>query len=124
MTHYQEKYGSGEEFGLPQRLQEARDSLRTLLKMYKGVPQSVLGGNYVTWQQGKSLGKKYPGGTDTGLGWPYLRYLGTVPTAWTGLALLYQPDVGQPVNPDANPYAVPSQPVPSTKDCSCLPSGH
>jgi len=121
MVHYQQKYGSGAEFQLAEHLKQARDSLKILLTMYKGVPQSVLGGNYGKWQSGKAIGTKYPGGTDTGLGWPYLRYLGTVPTAWTGLALLYQGGEGLPANEDANPYAVPSMPMPTGKDCSCLP---
>jgi len=121
MAHYQQKYGPGEELRLPEHLKQGRDSLKLLLTRYKGVPQSVLGGNYGAWQSGKAIGTKYPGGTDTGLGWPYLRYLGTVPTAWTGLALLYQSSDGEPVNEDANPYAIPAQPVPAGGDCSCLP---
>jgi len=119
MAHYQQKYDSGADIGLPGHLQQTRNSLRTLLAMYKGVPQSVLGGNYGMWQA-RRFGK-YPGGTDTGLGWPYLRYLGTVTTAWTGLALMYQADDNGPVNEDANPYALPKQPVPGGTDCSCLP---
>lgn len=118
MAHYQQRYGPGEELGLPQALRQARDSLRTLLALYHGVPQSVLGGNYGLWQ-GHKFGQ-YPGGTDTGLGWPYLRYLGTVTTAWAGLALLYQAEEGGPVNEDANPYAAPKQPVPPGGDASCL----
>jgi len=119
MAHYQQKYDTGADIGLPGHLEQARNSLRTLLAMYKGVPQSVLGGNYNMWKA-HQFGK-YPGGTDTGLGWPYLRYLGTVTTAWTGLALMYQTDANGPVNEDANPYAVPKQPVPGGTDCSCLP---
>lgn len=121
LAHFQQQYGSGAAIGVPQHLKEARNSLRTLLAIYKGVPQSVLGGNYGAWKSGDQIGTQFPGGTETGLGWPYLRYLGTVTTAWTGLALLYQTDWSDPVNEDANPYAPPASPVPSGKDCSCLP---
>jgi hypothetical protein len=122
MVHYKRKYGPGTAMELPKRIEEARRSLRTLLKMYKGVPQSVLGGTYHRWQTGKHIGEEFPGGTDTGLGWPYLRYLGTVTTAWAGLALLYQTDPSEAVNEDANPFVPPKSPVPAGKDLSCLPA--
>merc|ERR1712176_370503 len=123
MAHYQQQYGGGESIGLPDRLREARDSLKILLELYQGVPQSVLGGNYGAWQAAKSFGTDFPGGTDTGLGWPYLRYLGTVTTAWTGLALMYQLDSTSSVNENANPYGRPAQPIPSQRDDKCLPPG-
>ena len=34
----------------------------------------------------------YPGGSDTGIGWTYLRYPHAAATAWTGLLMLYQWD--------------------------------
>merc|ERR1740121_118854 len=94
--------------------------------MYQGIPSSVLGGNYPAWQQFSSyqrINPKYPGGTDTGIGWPYLRYLATAPTAWTGLLMLYQTATGEAVNEDANPYAAPKQTVPRAANVECLPAG-
>jgi len=122
MVHYQQQHGSGASFDLSRFVNEARDSMRKLLGIYGGMPSSVLGGNYAAWQAGKR-DTPYPGGTDTGIGWPYLRYMATAPTAWTGLMLLYQAEEGQPVQEDANPYAPPARPVPTGKDDTCLPVG-
>ena len=123
MVHFRERYGEGAGVAdLPRFVGEARDSLRKLLGVYGGVPSSVLGGNYAAWKVGER-DTPYPGGSDTGIGWPYLRYLSTAPTAWAGLMLLHQADEGQPVNADANPYAPPARPVPEGRDCSCLPTG-
>lgn len=125
MVHFQSKYGPGAYPGLNTYIEAARNSLKQLLTMYGGVPSSVLGGNYPAWQawsSGQQVDPDYPGGSDTGLGWPYLRYTATAPTAWTGLMLLHQADTSQPVNEDANPYAIPAKPVPYVKgDTSCLP---
>jgi len=122
MVHYQAKYGIGDSLDLPRYIQEARDSLRHLLGMYGGVPSSVLGGNYAAWQSGERR-SLFPGGSDTGFGWPYLRYLATAPTAWAGLMFLHQASAADAVNESANPYAPPSQPVPSGTDATCIPGG-
>merc|ERR1712060_887285 len=105
MIHYQNKHGSIPGLNLSHYAGKARDALRRLLHMYGGVPASVLGGNFAAWQQrrgdlahrrteaGEDLvfaPSLYPGGSDTGLGWPYLRYLATAPTAWAGLLFLLQ----------------------------------
>jgi len=126
MAHYQSKYGAGSYPGLDKYIEESRNSIKTLLTMYKGIPSSVLGGNYPAWQAwtaGQALDPKYPGGSDTGLGWPYLRYLATAPTAWAGLMLLYQADSSQPVDEESNPYAAPSKAVPSGSETTCIPPG-
>merc|ERR1719323_2906116 len=127
MVHFKNKYGQA----FPQIdtfIEGARNSMKQLLTMYGGIPSSVVGGNYVAWTKfsnGKPVtDQNFPGGSDTGLGWPYLRYTATAPTAWAGLMLLQQADAGQPVNNDANPYLAPSQPVPPpSNDQSCLPPG-
>merc|ERR1719343_1978008 len=102
MLHFSKKYGS---LGDGQRtvdlehfVGQARDSLRLLLGMYKGVPGSVLGGNrdaWVKWTLRPDKWKRdvdFPGGTDTGVSWSYLRYNHVASTAWAGLLMLYQPD--------------------------------
>mmetsp|Transcript_5010 Transcript_5010/g.13982 ORF Transcript_5010/g.13982 Transcript_5010/m.13982 type:complete len:138 (-) Transcript_5010:35-448(-) len=128
MIHYKEKYGAtAYPGGLDKYIDAARDSFKTILSMYGGIPNTVLGGNYGAWQLFSSyrdINPDYPGGSDTGLGWPYLRYLGTAPTAWAGLMLLFQAGADEAVDPNANPYAAPSKPVPAAAapaDCKCLP---
>jgi len=112
---------SGKDKDVAGKVEQARDSLKTLLAMYGGVPASVLGGNYEAWRSGKA-DASFPGGSDTGLGWPCLRYLNVVDTAWTGLLLLYQASESDTVNEDANPFARPRNPVPTLEEYSCLPS--
>lgn len=70
------------------------------LVQYGSVLGSVLGGNYEAYVHGDRA-SEYPGGSDTGMGWAYLRHPHTAATAWTGLMLL-----------QANPFAPPVQPVP------------
>jgi hypothetical protein len=113
MVHYVDQYGEDSFPGLTKYIESARGAMKTLLKMYNGIPSSVLGGTYVAWQsfsQGQDVNP--PGGSDTGLGWPYLRYTSTAPTAWAGLMLLHQFDSSSAVDENANPYARPSNPVP------------
>merc|ERR1719323_2518440 len=124
MIHFNRKYGPDAYPGLSSYIEAARNSMKLLLNMYAGIPSSILGGNYPAWQAfsaHQQVDPKYPGGTDTGLGWPYLRYLATAPTAWTGLLLLYQFDASEPVVEDANPYAVPAKPIPKGSDSECIP---
>merc|ERR1719229_723440 len=110
MVHYQNKYGSSEYHDY---IESARGSIKALLQAYNGVPSSVLAGTYVDWQAySNGANPPNPGGTDTGFGWPYLRYTAAASTAWAGLMLLYQADESSPVNENANPYAAPQQPVP------------
>jgi len=94
------------------RMKEAasagRDSLKRLLSVYGSVPASIRGGNYDMWalRTNPALhNADYPGGSDTGLGWPYLRYPHVASTVWAGLALAYQFEEGGPVDEMANPYA-------------------
>lgn len=122
MAHYQAVYGTGEELQIPRFLRESRDSLRRLLGMYGGVPASVRGGNYGAWQSGERR-SLFPGGSDTGLGWPYLRYLSTAPTVWAGLMLLHNPGDSGQVDETANPYAMPARAVPAAADSTCIRGG-
>lgn len=127
MVHFSDKYGAIAYPQLQTYIDAARDSLKLLLNMYEGIPSSVLGGNYAAWQaftRGESVDPNYAGGTDTGLGWPYLRYLAVAPTAWTGLMLLLQAEGSEAINEDANPYGVPAKPLPpDDHDRACLPPG-
>merc|ERR1711920_434492 len=115
----QQTHGDALEIDLSTYIRKSRDSLRRLLGMYGGMPSSVLGGNYAAWQSGERR-TLFPGGSDTGIGWPYLRYLATAPTAWTGLLFLYNTDEAAAVNEDANPYAPPLKSVPQETDLTCL----
>jgi hypothetical protein len=118
MVHFQTKYGTTK---YNEYIESARGSIKALLQSYNGVPSSVLGGTYVAWQSySKGANTQPPGGTDTGFGWPYLRYTAAASTAWAGLMLLYQADASSPVNENANPYAAPQQPVPVAADQTCL----
>jgi len=125
MVHFKSTYGAAAFPNIDNFIEPARTSMKQLLSMYGGIPSSVVGGNYVAWQKftaNKPVDPSFPGGSDTGLGWPYLRYTATAPTAWAGLMLLQQTDAQQPVDENANPYAVPSQQVPPpSNDISCLP---
>lgn len=47
----------------------------------------------------------FPGGSDSGLGWTYLRYPHVASTVWAALAVMYQFEEGAPVREMANPYA-------------------
>merc|ERR1711920_647870 len=111
----QQTHGDALEIDLSTYIRKSRDSLRRLLGMYGGMPSSVLGGNYAAWQSGERR-TLFPGGSDTGIGWPYLRYLATAPTAWAGLLMLYQTSIGETVNENANPYARPREGVPAGVD--------
>jgi hypothetical protein len=81
-------------------------SLRRLLAAYGSVPASVLGGNMKAYQSGDRH-RRFPGGSDTGQGWNYMRYPHLAATAFTGLALLYKFDSEAPVDEGANPYQLP-----------------
>ena len=59
---------------LQRRLTASRLSLRTLLKTYGAVPASVRGGNGEAYNAHNPY-SPYPGGTDTGMGFPYLRMI-------------------------------------------------
>ena len=59
---------------LQRRLSAARLSLRTLLKTYGAVPASVRGGNGEAYNAHNPYAP-YPGGSDTGMGFSYLRMI-------------------------------------------------
>uniref|UniRef100_A0A7S4PSL2 SMB domain-containing protein n=1 Tax=Alexandrium monilatum TaxID=311494 RepID=A0A7S4PSL2_9DINO len=123
MLHFKQWYGD-EELRLKHYIDRARDSLRSLLAMYKGVPNSVRGGNHKAWEDVPAGESKFPGGSDSGFGWPDLRYLTTGSTAWTGLLLLYQPEFHGYLNEDANPFSLPKLAVPVGEDTSCVHVGN
>jgi len=87
---------------------EMESSLRYLLGEYGTVLASVNGGNYEAWRRGM-IDTPFPGGSDTGLGWTYLRYPHSAATAWTGLVLL-----------QVNPFAPTPVPATSGLDLSCI----
>lgn len=90
-------------------LQSMQEALLHQLQEYRSVLASVRGGNYHAYTQGNP-DPIFPGGSDTGLGWSYLRYPHLAATAWTGLMLL-----------EANPFAPPNNGLPTTTgDWSCL----
>jgi hypothetical protein len=91
-----------------QAASDGRDSIKRLLSTYGAIPASLLGGNYEMWSQrhnASAHSSRYPGGSDSGLGWTYLRYPHVASTVWGALALMYQFDEDSPVNEMANPYA-------------------
>lgn len=47
----------------------------------------------------------FPGGSDSGLGWTYLRYPHVASTVWSAFVLMYQFDDQAPVREMANPCA-------------------
>jgi len=127
LVHYQQKYQRDAPVaGLDEAISRARVSIRQLLQAYQAVPASVLGGNINAYIKNDHAAD-YPGGSDTGIGWTYLRYPHVAASTWAGLLLLYQHDDGAPVDDAANPFAPPRKPVPSKDksdaDDSCLPSG-
>jgi len=145
MKHYLELYDKKDTLRLGQKISAARDSIKHLLAVYRSVPASVLGGNYAAWMQVSGQifkdrytpervvnednhSNPYPGGSDTGIGWPYMRYPHAASTAWAGMLLMYQFKDGDEVNEDANPFAPPAKTVPDPQryealSHTCLPGG-
>lgn len=94
-----------------QAANDGRDSLKRLLRTYGAVPSSLLGGNYEMWTQRFNASvhsPNFPGGSDSGLGWTYLRYPHVASTVWAALVVMYQFDEGSPVREMANPYVAPA----------------
>ena len=114
--------GSEEEFKdrLRQRLEASRLSLRTLLKMYGAVPASVRGGNGDAYNAHNAYAP-YPGGSDTGMGFSYLRMIHVASTAWSGLALLGATLEGDPIWKGANPMKMSETETLPSGDTWCLP---
>ena len=124
MKHYQLHYDAGDKLELKTKINAARDSLKHLLSIYGSIPSSVLGGNIAAYTNNNHT-SQYPGGSDTGIGWTYLRYPHAASTAWAGLMLIYQFDDADSVREDANPFAPPATTVPDPEDSgsrTCLPS--
>lgn len=125
MSLFQRRFARDADPSLTDRIGAARDSLKHLLAVYGAVPASVLGGNIAAYLQ-NDHSSPYPGGSDTGIGWTYLRYPHAASTAWTGLLLLYQFDGADQVREEANPFAPPAATVPDPQIQSagtrqCLP---
>jgi len=120
LLHFQDRYGNGMGLQLQEHARQVIDSLCRLLAMYGGVPASVLGGNMDAFRA-KNHTAPYPGGSDTGISYTYLRYNHVASTAWTGLLLLYQANPSEPIDEAANPFATKVISVPEPNDLSCLP---
>jgi len=120
LLHFQYRYGNDMGLQLQEHARQVIDSLCHLLAMYGGVPASVLGGNMDAFRV-KNHTSPYPGGSDTGISYTYLRYNHVASTAWTGLLLLYQANPSEPIDEAANPFATKAMYVPKSKDLSCLP---
>jgi len=125
MKHYQLHFADAEDPLLLSRMNAARDSLKHLLAVYGTIPASVLGGNIAAYLTNDHT-SPYPGGSDTGIGWTYLRYPHAASTAWAGLLLMYQFDETDDVREDANPFAPPATTVPDPQiktegSRQCLP---
>jgi len=97
------------------KLEAARDSLKRLLRRYSSVPGSIRGGNYYRWRA-EEYWSQFPGGSDTGLGWVYLRFPHVASTVWAGLMLIQQEHAGAPFDPEGNPFSPPSAPVPAASN--------
>mmetsp|Transcript_93510 Transcript_93510/g.204776 ORF Transcript_93510/g.204776 Transcript_93510/m.204776 type:complete len:1463 (-) Transcript_93510:25-4413(-) len=136
LLHYSRHFGDlkrgSEKVDIHDHVKKIEDSLMLLLGMYKGVPGSILGGNrdaWIKWSMKQDKWRqdmKFPGGSDTGITWSYLRYTHVAATAWAGLFLLYKGPGDADMNEDVNPLRKPDKPMPaSTKDCGCMgfPSG-
>lgn len=120
MIKYRAMYG--EHYGVSEKINQARDSMKRLLTTYGSVPASVLGGNIDAWHRVRHQ-DPYPGGSDTGIGWTYLRYPHMASTVWTGFALMYQGADGDGIDNLANPYDPPATAVPgAVENGSCLPA--
>eukprot|EP00928_Gymnodinium_smaydae_P061669 TRINITY_DN45703_c0_g1_i1.p1 TRINITY_DN45703_c0_g1~~TRINITY_DN45703_c0_g1_i1.p1 ORF type:complete len:720 (+),score=154.65 TRINITY_DN45703_c0_g1_i1:119-2161(+) len=126
MIHYRAMTGDNSQ-ALSKRIVEMRRSVLGMLGRYGSVLASVQGGNMQAYSS-QDKTQDFPGGSDTGLGWTYLRYPHTAATAWTGMMLLYQAQEGMAVDEGGNPYARPRQPVPDEASAvsaaeQCLPAG-
>jgi len=97
IAHYSALYSDQSQAA---KMASMREALLHQLNEYGAVLASVRGGNINAWQN-QPYHQLFPGGSDTGLGWTYLRYRHTAATAWTGLMLL-----------DENPFH-PSRAVPA-----------
>merc|ERR1719198_1681688 len=111
MMHYERHCTADAQPGLRTKVNAARDSIKHLLAVYRSVPASVLGGNIAAYLK-NDHSSPYPGGSDTGIGWTYLRYPHAASTAWAGLLLSYQFDDADTPREDANPFAPPATTVP------------
>lgn len=111
LLHFMGRYES-KDLQLAKFVDSVQASLSMLLGMYKGVPASVLGGKRHVDKGQSQTRSRFPGGSDTGLGYADLRYLTVAATAWTGLFYLYQGSGNGTVHEQANPFAKPAGGVP------------
>ena len=105
------------------RLNASRAALRGLLAAYGFVPASILGGNINAWIKNDHAAE-YPGGSDTGIGWTYLRYPHVASSVWTGLLLLHQADDDETLDPHANPFAPPEGKIASAAEAATSQQVH
>jgi len=118
MVKYRDEHG--DDAGLTDKIVKVRNSLKRLLEVYRSVPSSVLGGNLKKYQKVQHW-ETYPGGSDTGMGWTYMRYPHLASTVWAGFALMQQAGEGLPVDSESNPYAPPHKAVPAAGPKQCIP---
>lgn len=104
---------------LDNRIQLGRDSIKNLLSTYHSVPSSILGGNSTAWSTKNNHSAPYPGGSDTGLGWNYMRYPHLASTVWAGLLLMHQTNPQDELIDRANPF-LPVCPLLYQNLCSVL----
>ena len=120
LAHFGSLYpNASKELGavVTRRLNASRAALRGLLAAYGFVPASILGGNINAWIKNDHAAE-YPGGSDTGIGWTYLRYPHVASSVWTGLLLLHQADDDEKLDPHANPFAPPEGKIASAAEAA------
>lgn len=125
LAHYRASYAPKAPLkGLDNAINAARSSMMSLLTSYRAMPASVLGGNINAYIKNDHAAD-YPGGSDTGIGWTYLRYPHVAATAWAGLVFMFENDKGK-IDTNANPFGLPAKPVPSRQESdaesSCIPA--
>jgi hypothetical protein len=118
MAEFEHKYGHGD-LDLRKRLHAARGSIKRILERYHAVPASTRGGDIQQWRF-RQYQATHPGGSDTGLGWTYLRYPHVASSVWSGLMLIQQADESDAFDAEGNPFATPKRRVPSPKAGQCL----
>eukprot|EP00401_Gymnodinium_catenatum_P075828 CAMPEP_0117556172 /NCGR_PEP_ID=MMETSP0784-20121206/51664_1 /TAXON_ID=39447 /ORGANISM="" /LENGTH=608 /DNA_ID=CAMNT_0005353423 /DNA_START=1 /DNA_END=1823 /DNA_ORIENTATION=+ len=122
-----------QEEGVTNTIEQVRDSIRRILKVYGAVPASVRGGNAAAFEDSRmsgnyDLGTEFPGGTETGIPpmpTAFFRYPHLAATAWTGMLMLMQGDSDAPYNKWANPFVIDFSKLPddvyeALTDKSCL----
>jgi len=126
MVHFRDLFGVTDAVDVTTAVNAMRDDLKKMLATYGSVLSSIRGGNAMSHAGDHNPNAEYPGGSDTGFQWKYLRYPHLASTAWTGMMLILQADDSQTLNTNGNPYAVPDGYIADTNAAAqaqeCLPS--